>query len=69
VVQGAILGAFHIHLQGDDGLPSIRQSERFCMSEFAGSWIPHPDPSVDLCMLPIGGLLEQANRAGRVARR
>lgn len=65
VVEGATRGAFHIHLRDASGQPTIQQSERFSIDNFEASWIPHPDVTVDLCVMPIAGLLEHANRNGR----
>jgi hypothetical protein len=65
VVEGAFRGSFSIHLREPNGLPSVQKSERFTFEQFRSLWIPHSDPSVDLCVLPITGLLQQADQAGR----
>jgi len=65
VVDGASKGVFHIHLRDTSGQPSITQSEKFNFDNFQSLWVLHPDPAVDLCVMPIAGLLEQADRNGR----
>jgi hypothetical protein len=65
VVDGAVRGTFHIHLRDASGFPSIQQSDRFVIDSFQSFWIPHPDPTVDLCVMPITGLIEKAKRNGR----
>jgi hypothetical protein len=65
VLEGATRGVFHIHLRDASGLPSIQQSDPFIMDNFRAGWIFHPDPAVDLCVMPIGGLLELAEQNGR----
>lgn len=65
VVEGATRGTFHIHLRDASGQPSIHQSERFSFDNFQAAWIPHPDATVDLCVMPIASLLEQADQNGR----
>ena len=65
VVEDALRGAFHIHLRDGSGMPSIQHSEQFAIDSFEASWIGHPDPTVDLCVMPIARLLEQSERNGR----
>jgi hypothetical protein len=65
VVEGAARGAFHIHLRDASGQPSTHQSERFIFDNFQSPWTPHPEPTVDLCVMPIAGLLEHAEKSGR----
>ncbi|VTU02021.1 zinc chelation protein : Uncharacterized protein OS=Desulfococcus oleovorans (strain DSM 6200 / Hxd3) GN=Dole_0900 PE=4 SV=1: Trypsin_2 [Gemmataceae bacterium] len=65
VIECATRGAFHLHLRDASGMPSITQSERFEIDNFQKSWIPHPDATVDLCVMPIAGLMEQANQLGK----
>jgi hypothetical protein len=57
VIEGVAYADFVIHTNstgGDapDGNGGVR-------SQFA-DWIPHPNPKVDLCALPVGGVLNQA---------
>jgi hypothetical protein len=57
VVEGVAYADFVIHTNstgGDkpDGNGGVR-------SQFT-DWVPHPNPKVDLCALPVGGVLNQA---------
>jgi len=57
VVEGAAYIDFVIHTNssgGDkpDGKTSVRSQPT--------DWVAHPDPKVDLCALPVGGILTQA---------
>jgi hypothetical protein len=54
VVRGAVSGAFHMTLRDSSGNPAYGQHHRVQLDAFETRWIPHPDPDVDLCMLPIG---------------
>lgn len=64
VVEGAARGSFHIHCRDASGQPSIEQSKRFILDNFESRWISHPEPSVDLCVMPIAELLNQAEKTG-----
>lgn len=66
VVAGAVKGHLSFHLKGDDGRPSLSRSERFVLEDFGNAWIPHPDPTVDLCVLPIAPLIKHAETNGHV---
>jgi hypothetical protein len=65
VVDGATRGFFHMHRSDASGLPSIQQSVHIAVENFQPSWINHPDPTVDLCIMPIAGILKQAEQAGQ----
>lgn len=64
VVRGARRGWFHLTRRAADGGPQIGQHLRIEVSDFEPRWVPHSDPSVDLCLMPIGPLLEEAGRSG-----
>jgi hypothetical protein len=61
VVSGAVTATLRFHLarSRDDFVPS---GETFTLAigepqvPFASLWVPHPDPSIDLCALPLSGL-------------
>lgn len=61
VVAGATTGTlrFHVAKSRTDFVPS---GETFTLTigepqvPFSSLWIPHPDPSIDLCALPLSGL-------------
>jgi V8-like Glu-specific endopeptidase len=57
VIEGAEYGQFHLNLADPSGQPS-GQHENFRIGQFESSWVKHPDPDVDLCILPIAGVLQ-----------
>jgi hypothetical protein len=61
VVEGAVEGAFKMHEAGDDGSPHPKDNLDVRLDRFAGRWIPHPDPKVDLCILPAAPILREAD--------
>lgn len=64
VVENGTIGRFHIHLSPtDDALPST--STAFDIPDFEKHWIGHPDPNVDLCVMPIGPLLQFSETQGK----
>src|SRR5262249_41828599 len=46
-----------------DGSPDFHQHLRVQVAGFTG-WIPHPDPDVDLTVLPCGNITEELARQG-----
>lgn len=64
VVEGTISGAFDLTLRRPDGSPDIGNHRRLQLSDFADQWIFHPDPEVDLCILPITPLFNAAREQG-----
>lgn len=67
VINGAKSGAFYFNEQGEDGAPLPNKHFPVSIpSEFTGAWIGHPDPSIDLAMLPVGPFIHQARAGGRI---
>jgi hypothetical protein len=64
VVEGAKKGRFLLTLQDPDGLPKVGQCQAYELDAFQDRWLPHPDPDVDLCAMPIGALLQEAQATG-----
>jgi hypothetical protein len=64
VVEGASQGHFALTLSSDNNEPLFGDHVRITVPHFSEAWIGHPDPTVDLCVLPIGALIHQARRAG-----
>jgi len=63
-VEGNTTGRFHIHLAaGPEAVPSTHT--RFDVPNFEKHWIGHPDPGVDLCVMPIAPLLRFSEQQGR----
>jgi hypothetical protein len=60
VVNGAIQGKFVLTERGADGHPVMGKYHSFMFDNFQSQWIPHPDPNIDLCAMPIAPILHQA---------
>jgi len=57
VVNGALRGRFHITPTTPAGDPDHARHRRIEIEDFAQKWIDHPDPQIDLCIMPIAPLL------------
>lgn len=57
VVKDASLCRFFLTLENAEGNPDVGNFANFEMNNFEARWLPHPDPSVDLCIMPLGPLL------------
>jgi hypothetical protein len=62
VVAGATKGRFCLTLQDAVGGPSVGAFQTFELDAFEQRWLPHPDPDIDLCVMPIAPLLREAER-------
>lgn len=65
VVAGAKKGRFLLTTQNAEGLPDVGKWTSFELSDFESHWVPHPDPDVDLCVMPIAPLLQKASEMGQ----
>ena len=65
VVAGARKGRFYVTLAGPDGNPSYGTHEPVNFENFESFWIPHPDPDIDLCAMPVAPLLHAAEQASK----
>jgi hypothetical protein len=65
VVSGAKEGRFSLTLKGPDGGPLVGQHVSISLDNFEQRWIHHTDSSVDLCVLPIAPLLNEATAQRR----
>jgi hypothetical protein len=56
VVRESTMGRFHVHLSPSQDTAPTGQT---CVGirDFEKAWIGHPDPDVDLCVMPIGPLI------------
>lgn len=64
VFQSAVQSDFHYTMADAEGR-SIGRHERFSITDFGKAWIGHPDPSVDLALLPTQPLFEELNKFGK----
>ena len=62
VVEGTTKGRFLLTLKDDQGNPKIGSYKRYEIDSFEKKWIPHPDNSVDLCIMPIAPLINEAEK-------
>ncbi|MET1122767.1 serine protease [Priestia megaterium] len=60
VVEQAITGKILMTLRDDDGNPINTEHLTIELENFEHMWIFHPDPEVDICIMPLGPILEQA---------
>ena len=65
VVEGATRVRFKVHLARptDPKTPS-GESQYVELDNFAQRWVPHPDPKIDLCAVPLAPLLATAEQRG-----
>lgn len=63
VVEGAKSGRILIHLAGEDRSPNGKHIA-YTINNFQAPWRAHPDPALDLCAMPIAGLLNDAADKG-----
>jgi hypothetical protein len=64
VVEGAIWLTFHMTRQSQSGEPVIGDFIKVQISNIPSPIIDHPDTAVDLCAIPLGPLLNQAQSQG-----
>ena len=62
VVEGGYQGRFSLTLADDKGGPIDGAYKEILIDNFESRWIKHPDPKVDLAVMPIAPLLEEANK-------
>lgn len=64
VVRGALRGSFRFTVADNDSSPLNNNHETFQFDNFENRWIMHPDPTVDLCIMPIAPILNNAEERG-----
>ncbi|NOI39215.1 serine protease [Vibrio sp. 070316B] len=65
VVVGAQTGSFNLTLKGEDDKPVLGSHEVITLDDLSQHWIPHPNPNVDLAIIPIGPILNKAEQEGK----
>lgn len=63
VIEGAQRGRFNVTLADEEGNPTYGNPEVYTFEGFTQFWTPHPDPTIDLCAMPIAPLLMAAEQA------
>jgi hypothetical protein len=64
VVAGSIQGILRLHEHNGAGDPIGGSSIRVVLDDFERRWIMHPDPDIDLCIMPISGIMQQLEAQG-----
>ncbi|MBK6688333.1 MAG: trypsin-like peptidase domain-containing protein [Deltaproteobacteria bacterium] len=62
VVEGAKRGKFLLTRLAAGGGPQRGSTLPVVVDDFEKQWIAHPDPAVDLCVMPIAPLVKQAEQ-------
>jgi hypothetical protein len=58
VIAGAKVGYIHLTFADEKGGPNLGSYQRCTLNDFEQQWVLHPDPNVDLAVLPIFHVLE-----------
>lgn len=64
VVKGAKVGSIYFSLSDGQGQPLYSRHHRFEIIDFAEPWLDHPDPTIDLCAMPINILVDKMLQNG-----
>ncbi len=64
VIEGALKGRFILTLKVDGENPKIGSNHGFEVHNFHALWKPHPDPTVDLCAMPMAPLFSAVQQIG-----
>ncbi|WP_354399264.1 trypsin-like peptidase domain-containing protein [Variovorax sp. OAS795] len=62
VVRGAVTGVFHLTRRNANGTPDLENHEAVTVRNIGQYCIPHPDPRIDLVAVPIGAILNSAQK-------
>ncbi|MCT2530836.1 serine protease [SAR92 clade bacterium H921] len=61
VVQGAISGKFVLTEKDENNSPVMGKYHELNFDDFGRLWTAHPNPDIDLCVMPIAPILNEAN--------
>ncbi len=64
VVEGAKRGRLFFTLSDKSGNPTYDHHHAFEITDFQNAWHNHPDPAVDLCVLPINAFIIAMKKKG-----
>lgn len=64
VVAGADTGTFFLHLADTGGGPKRGSKAPVTLDHFQQRWLPHPESTVDLCVMPFAPVLHEAQANG-----
>jgi hypothetical protein len=61
-IKGAVLGRLRFTTATKDGLPNNGNYFTFSLGKFEQRWIPHPDPDIDLCIMPMAPIEKELEK-------
>lgn len=64
VIKNSIIGTFIITSADSNDLPDMKKHIPVSLDNFEKRWILHPDPNIDLAIMPIAPLLAEAKQKG-----
>ncbi|MEA3487381.1 MAG: serine protease [Thermodesulfobacteriota bacterium] len=64
VIEGAENGFLLFTLSDKHGNPTHDRHHKFEITDFQKPWLNHPDPAVDLCVMPINTLVTEMQKKG-----
>lgn len=67
VVSGASGGVIRFHLADASGAPIKGAQHSFHITNFSNCFVGHPDAAIDLCVMPIGGIIKSMKDNGTPA--
>lgn len=62
VIEKSTTGKFVITKADSEGNPTDREFLPIELNDFEKRWVPHPDPQVDLCAMPIAPIIQLAEQ-------
>lgn len=65
VVADAPIGKVHLTFKDEHGEQAVGKHLALQIENFSPAWVGHPDPSVDLCVLPINPMLAHLDSQGQ----
>ena len=63
VVEGALKGRFSLTTADEQGNPRNGAHKVIVIDGFEANWIRHPDPNIDLAVMPIAPLIDEARKS------
>lgn len=64
VIKNSDKGTFILTIADSNGLPEMKKHIPISLDNFEKRWILHPDPNVDLAIMPIAPIINEANQKG-----
>src|SRR5438067_2052344 len=67
VIEDAIVGEIVITAFDAQGKPNFQDITKVKLNNFESQWLMHPENNIDLCILPIAGLMNEYAKTGKDA--